>query len=151
VKALERSKLPLAQDDALAADTLQVQAADGSLHAFVLRVSDEAPAAATESALVLAPSGPYGRVLEIVGAQDDAAQAAAALATRLWSLPWRTPGPSSVLQRLQGRDLPEQARIARECAAAAGAGDPAFLDVAACLAGASPAWSGGPLLYAAQS
>ena len=27
------------------------------------------------------------------------------------------------------------------------AGDPAFLDVAACLAGVSPAWTGGPLTW----
>jgi 3-hydroxyacyl-CoA dehydrogenase/enoyl-CoA hydratase/3-hydroxybutyryl-CoA epimerase len=30
------------------------------------------------------------------------------------------------------------------------AGDPAFLDVAACLAGVSPAWSGGPLCWGAS-
>ncbi len=29
-----------------------------------------------------------------------------------------------------------------------GAGDPAFFDVATCLAGIAPAWSGGPLVWA---
>ncbi|MDB5859184.1 MAG: 3-hydroxyacyl-CoA dehydrogenase / enoyl-CoA hydratase / 3-hydroxybutyryl-CoA epimerase [Ramlibacter sp.] len=147
-KALERCKVQQVQDATLAADTLEILAADGTRHAFALRVSDEAAAATPASALVLAPAGPYGRVLEIIATDDAAAHSAAALATRLWSLPWRTPGPSSVLQRLHGRELPEQARIAAECAAAAGAGDPVFLDVAACLAGLSPAWSGGPLLWA---
>jgi 3-hydroxyacyl-CoA dehydrogenase/enoyl-CoA hydratase/3-hydroxybutyryl-CoA epimerase len=150
-KALARCKLPQAQDDALAADTLEILAADGGRQRFALGVSDEPATASAEATLILAPAGPYGRVLEIVTTDGAAAQAAAALAPHLWSLPWRTPGPASVLQRLQGRELAEQARIARECAAAPGAGDPVFLDVAACLAGISPAWSGGPLLWAAET
>jgi len=48
-----------------------------------------------------------------------------------------------LLQRLRGQSLQEQERIARQ--ALPGAGDPAFVDVAACLSGVSPAWSGGPL------
>jgi 3-hydroxyacyl-CoA dehydrogenase/enoyl-CoA hydratase/3-hydroxybutyryl-CoA epimerase len=53
-----------------------------------------------------------------------------------------------VLQRLHGASLAVQAAIALESAAADRAGDPAFLDTAACLAGVTPPWSGGPLTWA---
>ena len=86
-------------------------------------------------------------MIEIVGADDASAAALAALAARLGSLPWRTPGPAAVLPRLRGLPLEPQAVAAAACAAEPGAGDPAFLDVAACLAGITPAWSGGPLTW----
>jgi 3-hydroxyacyl-CoA dehydrogenase/enoyl-CoA hydratase/3-hydroxybutyryl-CoA epimerase len=146
VQALSRLKLPQSQDASLPADTLEAVDASGTRHRIALRVLDEPAAAAGLPYAVLAPAGPYGRVVEVVGAADaPATRAACALAARLWALPWRTGGPLSVLQRLRGAELPEQARIARE--ALPGAGDPAFLDVAACLAGVSPAWSGGPLSW----
>ena len=75
-----------------------------------------------------------------------AADAAAALATRLGCLPWRTAGPRSLLQRLHHRPLHEQAALARSL----GRSEDLALDVAACLAGVSPAWSGGPLLFASE-
>jgi 3-hydroxyacyl-CoA dehydrogenase/enoyl-CoA hydratase/3-hydroxybutyryl-CoA epimerase len=81
-------------------------------------------------------------VVELVGATDASA---ALLATKLWCLPWCTSGPTSVLQALRGLPLPEQEAAAR--AALPHVDDPAFLDVAACLAGVSPAWSGGPLSW----
>lgn len=147
-QALARVKLPQVRDEALPDDTLEVLAADGAGYRIALRVLEESPATADGPVAVLCPAGSYGRVLEIVGAGEAAAQAIAALAQRLWCLPWRTPGPQSVLQQLAGRPLPEQARIAAQSAAAPGAGDPLFLNVAACLAGIAPAWSGGPLLWA---
>jgi len=94
---------------------------------------------------VLAPAGPYGRVIEVVGADATTGGALAALAQRLTALPWPTPGPHSVLQRLRHAASDEQPRIALLEGARPGAGDVAFIDVAACLAGISPAWSGGPL------
>jgi 3-hydroxyacyl-CoA dehydrogenase/enoyl-CoA hydratase/3-hydroxybutyryl-CoA epimerase len=94
---------------------------------------------------VLAPAGPYGRVIELVGAAATTGAALAALAPRLGALPWRTSGPHSVLQRLQRAAPDEQSRIALIETARPGAGDVAFIDVAACLAGIAPAWSGGPL------
>ena len=97
--------------------------------------------------VVLAPAGPYGRVLEIVGASEADAQAIAAFAARLGALPWRTPGPTSMLRKLRDQPLEQQARLALRYAAQAGAGDPAFIDVAACLAGVTPAWTGGPLTW----
>ena len=96
---------------------------------------------------MLAPTGPYGRVIEMIAADDASASAVAALAARLWCLPWRTFESTSVLQRMRGLALPEQAKIAQLSAAQKRASDPAFLDVAACLAGVAPAWSGGPLTW----
>ena len=143
-------KLPQATDDSLPVDTLELIDQQGTRHRAALRVLDEAPAAAGALLAVLAPVGPYGRVLEVVRADDATGAALAALAARLRALPWRTPGPTSVLQRLRDQPLGEQARIARECSAQPGAGDPAFLDVAACLAGVTPAWTGGPLSWLAD-
>jgi 3-hydroxyacyl-CoA dehydrogenase/enoyl-CoA hydratase/3-hydroxybutyryl-CoA epimerase len=149
-EALAKVRLPQATDEALPADTLELIDRQGVRHRAALRVLDDAPDADRGDRLplaVLAPAGPYGRVLEIVGASDDDAAALAGLAERLWSLPWRTPGPASVLQLLHGRPLERQAQLALQCASLAGAGDPAFVDVAACLAGVTPAWTGGPLTW----
>ncbi len=151
-EALARLKLPVAADPALPADTAELLDGQGGRHRFALRVLGAADAAAAEpdgAQLLLAPTGPYGRVIEVAGSNDRAGAAAAALAARLWSLPWRTPGPRAVLPRLAGLALAAQAEAAARCAAEPGAGDPAFLDVAACLAGIAPAWSGGPLTWAA--
>lgn len=124
---------------------------DGVRHTVALRVLDgvanDAPTSELPQ-LVLGPSSEYGCIVEVVGASSAAGDAAAALSARLWALPWRTPGPRSVLQQLRGLPLAEQATRAAQLAAMPGAGDPAFLDVAACLAGLAPAWSGGPLTWA---
>jgi 3-hydroxyacyl-CoA dehydrogenase/enoyl-CoA hydratase/3-hydroxybutyryl-CoA epimerase len=132
---------PLSEDAALPADTLEIYDSRDNRHRIVLRAVDE-PAHAVGPAAVLSPIGPYGRVLEIVGASDEAAAALAMVATRLSALAWRTTGPRSVLQQLHGRSLDEQAALVLTIAA-----EPAFLDVAACLAGVTPAYSGGPLTY----
>ena len=148
-QALAKLRLPQSVDNSLPDDTLELVDALGVRHRIALRCLNEAPAAASSSdpLAVLTPAGPYGRVLEIVGTGDSAALAARALATRMRCLPWPTPGPVSVLQRLRGQSLPEQARIAHDCAALPAAGDAVFLDVAACLAGVTPAWTGGPLTW----
>lgn len=152
-EALGRLKVPQSEDAALAADTLELAVSTGHRHRVTLRVLDESAAESPLPQAVLAPAGPYGRVLEIVApaeAADGAAAALAALAPRLGALPWRTPGPQSLLQRLRGLPLAEQAALARRFAVLPGMTDPAFLDVAACLAGIAPAWSGGPLTWAAS-
>ncbi len=147
--ALAKVKLEKVQDTSLPADTLVAVDASGARTAFALRVLDEAPQAAADgtTALVLAPAGPYGRVMEIVGRDATALQVAAALAARLWTLPWPSHSGTSLLQQLRGKPLPEQAPLALRGAALPGAGDPAFLDVAACLSGVAPGWSGGPLSW----
>ena len=141
-------KLPQTEDDALGADTLVLHDSLGRRHPLALRVLDEAAAEAPMAAAVLAPAGPYGRVLELVGADPATGEAAAAMAAKLWCLPWPTPGPLSALQSLRGLTLDQQARLALALSVKPGAGDLVFLDVAACLAGIAPAWSGGPLSWA---
>lgn len=144
--ALARAKITQAANASLPDGTIEIVDLQGFRHRVALAVL-ETPAPAAPVLAILAPMGPYGRVVEIVSADDAAAAALAALAPRLDALPWRTPGPTSVLQRLQGASLEDQARMAVQCAAAPGAGNVAFLDVAACLAGVTPAWSGGPLSW----
>ena len=117
---------------------------DTLMDALMDRV-DSVPA--VPSCAVLPSPGPYGRVMEIVGADNGTAAALAALAARLRTEAWRTSGPRSVLQQLHGLTLEQQVPIATACAAGHGAGNLAFLDVATCLAGATPAWSGGPLTW----
>ncbi len=145
--ALAKLKVPQSPDETLPGDTLELFDAQGRAHRVALCGLDGTHTPGQPVA-VLAPAGPYGRVLEVVGADDATAALVAALAARLWCLAWRTPGPSAVLPQLQAKPMAEQAQVAVRCAALPGAGDPAFLDVAACLAGVSPAWSGGPLTWA---
>lgn len=144
--ALSRLKLPRQVDASLPADTIEAVDGGGATHRAALRVTEESSGEAAVTQLVLAPAGPYGRVVEIAGAPASAAPTWAYLSTRLWSLPWSTPGPASRLQALHGKPIEEQARIASRWTG----GDPAFADVAACLAGVSPAWSGGPLSWLAE-
>ncbi|MGE0098851.1 MAG: enoyl-CoA hydratase/isomerase family protein [Hydrogenophaga sp.] len=148
-QALARVKVPCTQDDALSADSLALTDSLGHTYSVRARVlGDAAQAGEGETVVVLAPAGAYGRVLEIVGRADEPAAAlAAALAQRLWAVPWRSNGTTGLLQSLVGKDLPEQAALALRWAARPGAGDPAFLDVAACLSGVAPGWSGGPLAW----
>ena len=141
-KALAATKIPCDADAALQPDTAVLTDGTGQRHLMALRVLDEQASEAALTQIVLAPAGPYGQVVEIVGPANEAA---AALARKLRALPWRTSGPLGLLQRLRGQSLQEQERIARQ--ALPGAGDPAFVDVAACLSGVSPAWSGGPLSW----
>ena len=149
-QALAKVKLPQVADPTLPADTLALTDQQGRLHRVALRVLEEGVAGGSEAPFpraVLSPAGPYGRVLEIVGASDDDAAVLAALAGKLWSLPWRTPGPASMLQGLRGRPLAQQAQFALRYATQPAAGELAFIDVAACLSGVTPAWTGGPLTW----
>lgn len=145
--ALARAKVTQEPNASLPEGTIEIVGLQGTRHRIALAVLD-APASTAASALaILGPIGPYGRVVEIISADDATAAALATLAPRLGALPWRTPGPTSVLQRLHGASLEDQARIGVQWAATPGAGDVAFLDVAACLSGVTPAWSGGPLSW----
>jgi 3-hydroxyacyl-CoA dehydrogenase/enoyl-CoA hydratase/3-hydroxybutyryl-CoA epimerase len=150
-EALARLKLDKSEAADLAADTLELTDSEGALYRLHLALLDDdaaAVAAGSDVVAVLAPPGPYGRVMEIVGdAHGPAAQAAAALAARLYVLAWPSQGHSSFLQSLRGLPLPGQARAALVWAARPEAGDPCFLDVATCLAGLCPGWTGGPLSW----
>lgn len=148
--ALARLRLEKTEGADLPADTLELSDSAGAVHRVRLALLDDRTpvAAGAGTVAVLAPTGPYGRVVEIVGdGTSPAAQAAAALAARLFALAWPSQGRTSFLQSIRGLALPEQARAALAWAARPGAGDPCFLDVAACLAGVCPGWTGGPLSW----
>ncbi len=149
VKLLDKLRLEKTENPALPDDTIEMVDANGTTFRASLRVLDEMPSPlqAGEVAGVLAPAGPYGRVLEIVGPVTPAAHALAAVASALWVLPWPSHGQVSLLQDLRDQDLATQAGKALAWAARPEAGDPVFLDVAACLAGVVPGWSGGPLSW----
>jgi 3-hydroxyacyl-CoA dehydrogenase/enoyl-CoA hydratase/3-hydroxybutyryl-CoA epimerase len=86
-------------------------------------------------------------VIEIVGSDQAAVQALAALATRMWILPWPSGEQTSVLNALQGKTLAQQAAVATQWAVKPASGDLSFMNVAACLSGVSPGWTGGPLAW----
>jgi 3-hydroxyacyl-CoA dehydrogenase / enoyl-CoA hydratase / 3-hydroxybutyryl-CoA epimerase len=147
--ALGKLKIPVEVDVSLLGDTIAAVGVDDKVVRVRLGVVEAVTAAndATVPVAILSPLGAYGRVVEIVGGEVGDLPLLKALATQLRSLPWPTPGPTSVLQALHGTSLPDQASVALMAAARAGAGDPAFLDVAACLSGVTAAWSGGPLAW----
>jgi len=156
-EAVGASKLVHADDAALPADTALVIDTQGCSHRVILRTLDdrEAVQAFDAPAAVLSPAGAYGRVLEIVAADDAAAQALAAVAARLGALPWRSRTNESVLLRLTaagdardgGAALDAQSLAAIRLAAEGLAPDVELLDVAACTAGLAPAFSGGPFTH----
>ena len=150
--ALARSKLAVSADAALPADTIELLDHTGAHHVIAVRVLVDAAAGDEPRGAfaVLSPSGPFGRVLEIVAADDAAAGALAALALRLRALPWRSRAASSALLAQAGADAEDadaQALAALSRADTAEIGDPDFYDVAACVAGVTPVWSGGPFTH----
>jgi 3-hydroxyacyl-CoA dehydrogenase/enoyl-CoA hydratase/3-hydroxybutyryl-CoA epimerase len=150
-EALGKLKVPQSLDPALPTDTLLLKGADGVTVRVALRLISDAPAdaLANDDAVlaVLSPAGSYGRVLEIVCPSDAEAAVLGAFAVQLRALPWRTRGRTALLPQLHGQSLLDQAGIALRALADDAIVEPAFLDTAACLAGVSPAWSGGPLLW----
>lgn len=158
--AMSRLKVAQAEMPGLAADSLILVDGNGRRDAVQLQVLEEPVAAAAGTPqLALGPAGEYGRVIEVVapaGAHEALHGVPAVLAafvTQWRALPRRTPGPTSVLQQLRSLPMPQQAPLPAQLVASwpswPAACDPVFLDVAACLAGVSPAWSGGPLCWAA--
>ena len=145
--ALAKSRVPVADDAALPADTIELVARDGRRERVGVATLEGAGATSGPRA-VLSPAGPYGRVIESVGTDEGTHTLIAALAQRLRALAWRAPGRESLLQSLHDLPLAQQAPIALEAAAIPGAGDLAFIDTAACLSGVTPAWTGGPLTWA---
>lgn len=149
--ALAKSKLAVSVDPDLPADTIELLDSTGTRHRVALHVLGNAAAKAPRGSFaVLSPAGPFGRVLEIVSSDDAAADALAALAQRLRALPWRSAGPTSALLAQAGADAQDadaQALAALSRAATAAIGDTDLYDVAACVAGVTPTWSGGPFTH----
>lgn len=151
--ALTKTRLPTVADASVPADTIDLfDAGDRRVRVHLRLTSDmradcELDADGHAALAVLSPSGPYGRVVEILAGDDYDAALIARLAIMLRALPWRTFGIAALLPQLHEQSLPRQARRALMALASVEAGDPAFLDVAVCLAGVSPPWSGGPLAW----
>lgn len=145
------AKLKIEQVDAeeLPSDHIELVDSKGGVCLVHLQgMKDQTHTQGNAVAAVLAPAGPYGRVMEIVGpASAPAVQRVAALAVRMWALPWPSHGTRSLLQALGNLPLAQQAASALEWASLTEACDVGFIDVAACLAGVSPGWTGGPLSW----
>jgi len=159
--ALAKSKLPQALDTGLPADTIELLDGRGTRHRVA--ACDLANAARADApsmpTAVLSPKGPYGRVLEIIGAEGEAADVLARLAVRLNALPYRSRGNESVLARLKAatlgtlsteESLDRLALAAQTMAAQDRIADTELFDVVACAAGIAPAFSGGPFTHFAQ-
>ena len=148
-QALARTRLPMADDPGspptCSSSSVPMARAPGSRCGTVAQ-QDRTPGPLPLA--VLSPAGPYGRVVESVGADDATHALVAALAqppARPGLAHARTGERAAATARPDaGRPGGDRARVA----AAEHAGDPAFLDTAACLAGVTPAWSGGPLTWA---
>ena len=164
-EALAKVKLEKVEVTNLATDTLEIVDNNGAVHTVLLRTLNDDNSSGDNSSdagsmsgvltAVLAPTGPYGRVMEIVGRNTDvsvaAASALSALAVRIWTLPWRSHGQTSLLQAMRGLSLPDQAKLAVQWAAETDApnadGDLSFINVAVCVSGLAPGWTGGPLAW----
>jgi 3-hydroxyacyl-CoA dehydrogenase/enoyl-CoA hydratase/3-hydroxybutyryl-CoA epimerase len=150
--ALAKSKLPVSADPSLPADTIELLDHTGARHLIAVRVLADAAAGDEPrgSFSVLSPIGPFGRVLEIITTDDATAGALVALALRLRALPYRSNAGSSALLTQAGADRGDadaQSLAALSRAASAEIGDPDLYDVATCVAGVAPIWSGGPFTH----
>jgi 3-hydroxyacyl-CoA dehydrogenase / enoyl-CoA hydratase / 3-hydroxybutyryl-CoA epimerase len=151
--ALVKSRVALHHDASLPPDSLVLSDTQGHVHPVRIGTLDSEPGNGNGSAAeaVLSASGPYGCVLEIVKASASAAQALASLAPRLGAaLPYRSADGASVLRRLAGaarESLDAQGLVAVGLLAGGAATKAETLDVAACAAGLTPAWTGGPLAH----
>ncbi len=150
---LAKSRLALHKDVSLPPGTMVLTDSRGASHSIVLAVMGVEPtkvSGATAHAW-LSSVNANGRVLEIAKATEPAAEALAALAPRLGAaLPYRSGDGTSVLQRLAtagNESLDAQSLEALRLLASGAAPQADVLDVAACAAGLSPSWSGGPLTY----
>ncbi|NMF96414.1 enoyl-CoA hydratase-related protein [Aromatoleum toluolicum] len=153
--ALAKSRLLLTPDVALPTNTIELLDTRGRRRQIAVRsLADTAMTETfTTPTAVLSPLGPYGRVLELIRADEEAAEMLACLAVHLGALPYRTNGAGSILARLAYAApqapalLDAQALAALQLAAEGLVPDVEVLDVAACAAGVTPAYSGGPLTH----
>jgi 3-hydroxyacyl-CoA dehydrogenase/enoyl-CoA hydratase/3-hydroxybutyryl-CoA epimerase len=148
--ALDNSRVPLRQDASLPPDTLLLTDTLGDTHQVRIGMLASEPVGGHghDAVALLSVAGPYGRVLDIVKASTKAANALASLAPRLGAaLPYRSGLGFSVMQRLAGVSLDDQALLALRLLSDGAAPHAETLDVAACAAGLTPAWTGGPVAY----
>ncbi len=153
--ALERAGIAPAASAALPPGQLELAGSDGQVYRLAVGTADDATGAPGDtaqthndapSAILFAPSE-YGRVVELAGPGVLAAPLGA-IASRIRALLFVTgPGPG-VLQALQAAaDMDAQVAVAAAAVAAGRVPDLAALDVAAVVAGVSPAFTGGPCTH----
>lgn len=147
--AFSKLKLPVTHSDNVPVNHADIQDAQGQIHRIQLQtIQNVTQIASGQLAAVLCDAGPYGRLIEIVGKSSQASHDIVSdLATKLWSLPWPSNGTSSLIHSLQGLPLRQQAVVAMRWATENEIVDISLIDVAACLAGVSAGWTGGPLSW----
>jgi 3-hydroxyacyl-CoA dehydrogenase/enoyl-CoA hydratase/3-hydroxybutyryl-CoA epimerase len=156
-EALAKTRVPVTEVDALPVGEMELQDTTGESHRIKLALlnsqGSEVQVCGGATTGVLSPPGSYGCVLEIVGADVLAADALAALAARMGALPYRSDRRRSVLGTLSQLDgqgdarLDAQALVALDQWALGAIAKPEWLDVAACSAGVTPAYCGGPFAH----
>ncbi len=145
ISKLKIEKSPAAD---LPENTLDIIDTQDKPHRVILQtLNDSTRIHANEVAAVLAPPSPYGRVMEILGHKSQTTGLLTALASHMRVLAWPSNGQTSLLQNLCNHDLTTQAAITLRWSAEHKTLELSFLDVAACLAGVSPGWTGGPLSW----
>jgi 3-hydroxyacyl-CoA dehydrogenase/enoyl-CoA hydratase/3-hydroxybutyryl-CoA epimerase len=150
---LSKSRLPQHTDVSLPPGCLILTDSRGVSHSIRLSVlgTDLSKTTSGAAHALLSPVSANGCVLEIIKATEPAAQALAALAPRLGgALPYCSGDGQSVLQRLAvaGNESQDaQSLLAVRLLASGAAPKAETLDVAACAAGISPSWTGGPLTH----
>jgi 3-hydroxyacyl-CoA dehydrogenase/enoyl-CoA hydratase/3-hydroxybutyryl-CoA epimerase len=151
-KLLKKSRLTVVEDESLPKNSITLIDSDKNSY----NVTIETTAAIIqnkkyESAhAVLSPVTSNGCVLEIIADNEKIADLLAFLAGRLGALPYRTYDSQSVLNRLAlsgQKSLEAQSLEALRLFASGAVKHAEFLDVAACAAGLSPTWTGGPLTF----
>jgi len=152
-EALAKSRLPLHRDALLPPDTLVLTDSNDAAHMVRIGTLKSGPPSGngTAAQALLSQPGPYGSVLEIIKATPTQAQALASLANRLGgALPYRSDDGISLLHRLARagvESLDAQALVAARLLADGAASHAGTLDVAACAANITPAWTGGPVSH----
>jgi 3-hydroxyacyl-CoA dehydrogenase / enoyl-CoA hydratase / 3-hydroxybutyryl-CoA epimerase len=168
--ALLPTGLRIVNDESLGMNLVEFTTSDGPPSQWRLSSASDGLADTRESnaaavagltmpMLVLSERSEHGRVIELIG--NTAPGIIAALARKMRCLLMLTPDGASLLQELTRAKLDASASAASETEVIAEAArramtagrviDPAALDVAAVLAGISPAYTGGPLRLARQS
>jgi 3-hydroxyacyl-CoA dehydrogenase/enoyl-CoA hydratase/3-hydroxybutyryl-CoA epimerase len=151
-KLLKKSRLNVIADESLPINTITL--IDNKKNPHSVKIDTTAVVAQSkknESAYaVLSPVTSNGSVLEIITADEKVADLLALLAVRMGALPYRTYDGQSVLNRLAlsgQKSLEAQSLEALRLFVSGAVKQAEFLDVAACAAGLSPSWTGGPLTF----
>lgn len=129
-------------------DTMTISDPDGRSSTVRLGTIDSPVSVGPgETAAILAPASTWGRVMEVLGSDASAGARLSAVASRIGVLPWASKSDKSLLAELAGQPIERQAALALRHLTEHPACDPLLLDVAACLSGAAPGWTGGPLAW----